>query len=173
MGAGVAHGEGAHLLEVNEGGVAVVPARCDAARSTHLPAGAAHTIVSKAFELEGPDLPRSLTRGEAASSCEHNRYTTGEWSHARVSAPRISGAPGGQSGGLNHPSHAKRVLESRQRETKLPQRLTKLDAVAPRCVLYGGLACSEDPARRRGKSAAEAPLHGLDRKFVRQQRGAS
>ena len=35
MGAGVAHGAGAHLLAVNEGVHAVLPVRCDAARAPH------------------------------------------------------------------------------------------------------------------------------------------
>ena len=60
LGARMAHGEGAHLLEVNEGVVGVIPARCDASRSTHLPAGAAHTDVAKASNLEGPDNTRKL-----------------------------------------------------------------------------------------------------------------
>ena len=50
----MAHGEGAHLLEVNEGVVAVLLARCDAARSTHLPAGAARTNVAIRSILGGP-----------------------------------------------------------------------------------------------------------------------
>ena len=64
MGARVAHGEGAHLFEVNEGVVAVLPARCDAARSTHLPAGAARAVASTESKLEGPQDTTGCTRDE-------------------------------------------------------------------------------------------------------------
>ena len=58
---------------------------------------------------------------------------------------------GGRSGGLNHPSPAERVLESRQRETKLPERLNTLDAVAAHRVCSARVKRSWGPARRREK----------------------
>ena len=64
MGARVAHGEGAHLLEVNEGVVAILPGRCDATRSTHLPAGAARAVVSTGSKLEGPQGTSGCMRDE-------------------------------------------------------------------------------------------------------------
>ena len=46
MGARVAHGEGAHVLEVKVGIVCVLWTRCEAARALRRPAGVAHTIFS-------------------------------------------------------------------------------------------------------------------------------
>ena len=57
MDAGVARGDGAHLLEVNEGVEAVLSARCEAAWSTHLPAGAVRTFGSSGVKSEGPYDP--------------------------------------------------------------------------------------------------------------------
>ena len=42
-------------------------------------------------------------------------------------------------GGFIQPSHAEQVLESRQRETKLPERLNTLGAVAKHCVCSAGM----------------------------------
>ena len=53
MGARVAHGEGAHLLEVKVGIVCVLWTRCEAARALRRPAGVAHTIFSTTSKLEG------------------------------------------------------------------------------------------------------------------------
>ena len=66
MGARVAHGEGAHLLEVNEGVEEVLSARCEAAWSTHLPAGAVRTFGSSGVEFEGPEITRDLSPREMA-----------------------------------------------------------------------------------------------------------
>ena len=90
----MARGEDAHVLEVNEGVVAVLPARCEAARSTHLPAGAARVVVSSGVKLEGPDLTRSLTQGEGVIIREPIRCLSGARSIAHETAPDISGAPG-------------------------------------------------------------------------------
>ena len=52
IGARVAHGEGAHLLEVKVGTDCVLLTRCEAARALRRPAGVAHTIFSTASKLE-------------------------------------------------------------------------------------------------------------------------
>ena len=54
-------GEGAHLLEVNEGVEEVLSARCEAAWSTHLPAGAVRTFGSSGVEFEGQEIIRDLS----------------------------------------------------------------------------------------------------------------
>ena len=86
MGADVARGEGAHLLEVNEGVHEVLPACCHAAWSTHLPAGAARTVVSPPPKLEGPEITRDLSLRETATSCEHIDATSQRFGQRRVGA---------------------------------------------------------------------------------------
>ena len=71
IGARVARGEGAQLLEVKEAVEAVLSARCDAAWSTHLRAGAAHTVISTGSSFEGPRsftecTPREVARSQLA-----------------------------------------------------------------------------------------------------------
>ena len=162
MGARAAHGEGAHLLEVNEGVVAVLPARCDAARSTHLPAGAARAVVSTGSKLEVPDLTRSLTRGEGASSCEPVSARPGR-GQSRASPLLGSRA---QRVAEVHPqkcqSHGPPFMERGWQKSKLRDRLTMHNAVVVRCVSSCGMNRSSGPARRRGKTARECPSRSLD-----------
>ena len=52
VGARAACGEDAHLFQVKVGIDAVLPALCNAPHSTHLCAGAAHTVVSSGVIIE-------------------------------------------------------------------------------------------------------------------------
>ena len=54
MGAGAARGAGAHLLAVNEGVAAVLPARCDAARAPHCCAQAECRVAAHRLKKGGP-----------------------------------------------------------------------------------------------------------------------
>ena len=162
----MAHGEGAHLLEVNEGVVAVLPARCDAARSTHLPAGAARAVVSTGSKLEVPDLTRSLMRGEGASSCEPVSARLGR-GQSRTSPLLGSRA---QRVAEVHPqkcqSHGPPFMERGWQNSMLPGCLTMHDAVVMRCVWSRGINFSWDPAKRPRKSSEEATRMGSDEKTV-------
>ena len=73
MGAGVAHGERAHLLAVNEGVHAVLPVHCDAARSTHCHARLRVAGVGFESILRCPQNTTESARGELAVPCEPNR----------------------------------------------------------------------------------------------------
>ena len=53
MSARVAHGEGAHLLEVKAGIEPVLPTRCEAARASRRSAGVAQTVVSTGINFAG------------------------------------------------------------------------------------------------------------------------
>ena len=94
MGAGEARGEGAHLLEVNEGVVAVLPVRCHAARSTHLPAGAVRAVVLTGVVVGGPRSYKILDEGRGGHLLRAYSMPTGARSIAHVTAPEISGAAG-------------------------------------------------------------------------------
>ena len=59
-----AHGEGAHLLGVNEGVAAVLPTPCHAAHSTHGSTQAACRVGWGTSKFEGPENPREGMRDE-------------------------------------------------------------------------------------------------------------
>ena len=92
----MASGEGAQLLEVNEGVVAVLSACCDAARSTQLPAGAAYTVVSRPLIFEGKRRKNEETPTEMAVSQLAIEAACRAWSVGRGGAPPLSGVQSGR-----------------------------------------------------------------------------
>ena len=170
MGARAAHGEGAHLIAVNEGVVAVLPARCDVARSTHLPAGAARAVISTTSKLAGPDLTRSLTRGEGATSCEPDRCPTGRGQSCTSLLLGSRAHRVAESGGLESQSHGPPFIERGWRKSTLPGRLTIHNPVLVRCGSGCGMHCSPGPARRRRKNKRESHERDRERAWTKTAR---
>ena len=100
----MASGEGAQLLEVNEGVVAVLSACCDAARSTQLPAGAAYTVVSRPLIFEGKRRKNEETPTEMAVSQLAIEAACRAWSVGRGGARPPLAALGGCGARLKLPA---------------------------------------------------------------------
>ena len=98
----MAHGEGAHLLEVNQGVLAVVSTLCHAARSTHCGAAAAQTVVSRRMKKGGPQITTECSRDFVTVSCEGNCDSTGAWLFPLVAARHLPGVSSGWSRALKY-----------------------------------------------------------------------
>ena len=95
MGARMARGEGAHLLAVNEGVGAVLPAHCYAARATHCSAQAACRVGSTMSFSGGPlqaiaGTPRESTVAQRPTEDRHEDRWSGPGS-ARLQLGTVGG----------------------------------------------------------------------------------